>query len=451
LVLGLNLKAAWTQEVTERERLEEELRREELEPTALPEQRMLYEYGGWLRTSYSWFDHVPDEMVLDHYDLRLWGSLNIDQTLFCYVRIRTGYVNYWEDRMRGRGSDVTGPNLDMGFVSLDLDQALKKYADEEIPWDVRAQFGRQFFDLGRGLVMRDVQDGGQFQVRTKNWKVKALGSRSIRSRDNVDRSVPGFTDSYRVFAGTQWTYTGFDRHDPYVYYLDQFDRSDERPEDPAQEYWYDSRYVGLGSTGELSRHCRYYAELSLERGESYAQGATTQREDVKAHALDLGLDYFFPVHTSPRVGMEWAYGSGDNDRGSVTNTVPGNQPNTIDTNYLYFGFIESGYSLAPRLSNLQFIRVGGTFRPLEGSEHFDRLQVGCNFFEYRKDEAGAPISDFRADVAHEEVGSELDFLVYWRIFHDLAFSTRYGVFYPGKAYTDRSSREFLIASLTYSF
>ncbi len=454
LMVSLMTLPGWAQEFgePERERLIEEERRAELEPTALPEQRLLLEYGGWYRSTYAWFDDIGNEVVMMHQDLRLWASGNLDDVLFGYGRIRLGYVDYGEgDDQRGRNHDGKGPNLDMGFLSLDVNKALEKYSEGALPWDVRVQGGRQYYHLGRGLVMRDVQDGVQLFVRSKYLDFRGLGSWTIRSRDNVDRSVPGFTESHRLFLGGQLDYTGFDKHTPYVYFLSQDDYSEELPEDPLQEYRYDSNYLGLGSVGELFRNARYYTEVSLQRGESYATGTTTKREDVKAYALDLGLDYFFPCHTHPRLGVEWAYGSGDDDRMSVTNAVGGNQPDSIDTNYLYFGVINTGYALAPRLSNLQFIRVGGTLKPFQGSEHFDRLEVGCNFFEYRKDEASGAISDFRANRDHEDVGSALDFIVFWRIFHDLQLSAKYGVFYPGKAYSSRASREFLLTSITYSF
>jgi hypothetical protein len=136
---------------------------------------------------------------------------------------------------------------------------------------------------------------------------------------------------------------------------------------------------------------------------------------------------------------------------SPTNTLNGNLPGTDDDNFLYFGFINTGYAIAARLSNLQFLRLGGSFRPFEGNPVLDHLELGANCFFYWKDETRGGISDWRADLANQEIGRELDLFLHWQILSDLAFSVRFGTFCPGDAYSHETERSFLATSVTYSF
>ena len=47
---------------------------------------------------------------------------------------------------------------------------------------------------------------------------------------------------------------------------------------------------------------------------------------------------------------------------------------------------------------------------------------------------------------------EADAYIYWRIFSDLSATLRYGVFFPGEAFSGgREARHFLFSALTYSF
>jgi len=39
----------------------------------------------------------------------------------------------------------------------------------------------------------------------------------------------------------------------------------------------------------------------------------------------------------------------------------------------------------------------------------------------------------------------------WRILSDLAWTIRYGRFFPGQAYADRDPRDFLYTALNFSF
>ena len=59
--------------------------------------------------------------------------------------------------------------------------------------------------------------------------------------------------------------------------------------------------------------------------------------------------------------------------------------------------------------------------------------------------------DLTADVQSGYLGWEIDVYANWEITHDLACTARYGVFFPGKAFSDRTTRTFLLVGMTWSF
>ena len=81
---------------------------------------------------------------------------------------------------------------------------------------------------------------------------------------------------------------------------------------------------------------------------------------------------------------------------------------------------------------------------------FGRLQVGGNLFLYNKLMADAPIDEPTSDDRYLGMGA--DVFMSWQISSDVAVSTHYGVFMPGKAIeTDNDCRHFLFTGLTYAF
>ena len=112
---------------------------------------------------------------------------------------------------------------------------------------------------------------------------------------------------------------------------------------------------------------------------------------------------------------------------------------------------DTGIALAPTVSNLHIWRVGGALAPLEKWEFLRDFEIGTNWFLYHKNAAHGAISDPLADEFNGYVGWEMDYFINWRLSSDLAWTMRYGTFYPGSAYTDRDTRHFLFTGITWSF
>ena len=454
--------------------------------TAEVQQRFQYDYGGMLRYTVQWFeDHGPPRInpftfgtpaplvtdfqgsrTLNDWDFRPWLSASLDGVHFAFIRGQLDFLQYGSGDSYTRNSDWRGPFVDLGFYRLDLDEAGRVYHGQQVErWAADLSVGRQFLFLGRGTSFALVTDALSLDWSYSNWSGLVFGSQSVRHYDNIDRTVAGFTRSDRAFFGAELEYQALDHHRPYAYVLVQRDRSDESPRDPFQEYDYDSEYWGLGIAGEALfgeaelavgiANLRYFGEIIIERGDSFPSGSVLSQEPIRSWAVDTGLVYYVDCPTRPRFLVQFARGSGDEHRRSANNTAGGNLAGTTDRGFLGFGFVNTGYSFAPLLSNLQFVRLAGAFRPLEGCCPWrsSDLELGSSFFWYWRPEEDGGVSDLRVDMQGDDfLGSEIDLFVNWRVSSDLYLLLNYAVFWPndGSFSLDRS-RQFLTGNLTWLF
>ena len=218
--------------------------------------------------------------------------------------------------------------------------------------------------------------------------------------------------------------------------------------------------MGVGFSGQLARNLGYRAEGMYEFGRSHPDRSagqrskalnTSDRERIRAYAFDIGLDWYMDAESRPRVSLDYGLATGDEQRGSVTDTIGGNRPGSHDRNFLYFGFMDTGFNSALRFSNLRFVRLDGSFRPFHDVPLLTNMETGLTYYYYQKDERSGGISDTQSNRAHRTVGQEFDLYANWKLFSDLSFSFRYGLFLPGSAYSEKSSRHYYLGSLTYSF
>ena len=135
----------------------------------------------------------------------------------------------------------------------------------------------------------------------------------------------------------------------------------------------------------------------------------------------------------------------------------GNLPGTTDEGFLGFGYPYTGFSLAPLMSNLEFVRLGAAFRPFENCcrdcfcDRFRHWEIGANFYAYWRPEANGGISDVRADLFGEHfLGNELDISLNARMSSDLFLLLNYGIFSPSdESFSDDSTRQFIHWSLNW--
>jgi len=415
--------------------------------------RFLIDYGVWLDFRYTNYkDDDNDSGAVDvlretmEADNRFWLKVNIkppveaeyDNEHIFYFRLKNLYIKRFPEDTTGV-YDHEGPHLDYAYGILDF----RPY---------KIEIGRRYFNVGRGIAYSNVNDGFTINYQKPGWNFGVLASHTLPHEDNIDASVPGFTkDSDRYYFAVGVGYAGIPKHQLYTYYLVQRDFSNEEPGDPDQQYQYNSDYWGIGSKGEVNSHLDYWVEIIKQGGESYVFG-TNEKSNVDAFAANIGAEYHRDITGHPRLTFEYAYGSGDSERTSVTDTNGGNLTGD-DNNFLYFGYFPAGYALAPRLSNIHIYRLGGILKPLEKFRFFKDLTIAVDYFWYFKDKSEGGISDTEATANSRDIGSEVDITLSWQIFSDLQWSLSYGHFMPGDAFVDSANDadNYFSNSLTLTF
>lgn len=413
-------------------------------------QKWTWEYGGWLNYQFNDYsdsdnDHAaPDS--LDYYqttDLRWWlkGTYWQRETQrhhTFYLRLKNQYFNR-DGVSPGDKYDLKGPLVDYAYGIVDFK-----------PWKV--EVGRKYYLIGKGIAYSDVHDGARVHFIKPFGYVNGFISHTLPHETNIDISVPGaLKESERYFYGINLGYTGILSQEFYTYYILQRDMSDESPENFSREYMYDSEYAGLGARGLISEKWNYSAELIYQTGEGRIS-STNEVSPVRAWGGDVEVSFEPETKHYPVFSVEYAFGSGDAERSSVTDTVGGNLTGR-DTNFLYFGYLSTGFAMAPRLSNLHMIRAGADWTPFPSSMWLKRLTMSLDYYRFFKHKSTGAISDSEASLDENDVGSEVDIGFEWKVFSDLTASFEFGHFMPGDAYLDSSdtAEDFISLSLTHTF
>ncbi len=445
----------------ERQRALERENEQKLQLELPPAQRFRVDWGGWYNFYFFLFDDgVESSRTLREYDLRLWASLSADRGIHQgYVRMRTTFDDWNHGDQFGVGlnesareDDLDGPNLERGWYQFDLAKALRSYGDLEGDYELKFKIGRDLVSVGTGYAIDLELDHVMVQGELLDFQTNFIAGKTPSSTQNIDRSLPVAGHSRRCFYIIEERYVGWDEHEPFVYIAWQDDHTKEDPRDPLQGFRYDSTYVGFGSVGELIDNLRYSSEWVIERGRDYNFERFLKKTDIKAWAFDHQLDYFFQHKTKPVLSAEWMFASGDANRlGSPTDAVGGNRNDFVDRGFIGFGFRDTGLAFAPRLSNIHVWRLGTAFRPLPDIEVLRDLELGTDWYLFYKNRSSAAVSDGLADQQSGYLGWEMDYFANYRIFSDLSWTVRFGSFFPGDAFSDQTTRTFLLTGITWSF
>lgn len=444
-----------SEQFLQQQRRLQEQAREQLDRELPVSQKFRVDYGGWFDTYFYLFDDgVESSRTLRQYNMRLWSGFSADQGIHeGYIRIRATYDDWNHgDNYTRNHDDLNGPNLERGWYQFDVAKALRKYGDTAAPFELKVKVGREFIDIGTGYAISLPLDMVSVVAEAGSFETSLITGWTPASTENIDRSIPVADHSYRNFWIIQERYLGFDKHTPFVYIAWQDDHTSEDPPNYLQNYEYDSRYIGWGSTGELVKNLRYSTEWVLERGSSYGDNRFLHTDEIKAWGFDQRLDYYFQHETKPVLSLQYMFGSGDRDRlGSPTNAEGGNRGDYVDNSFVGFGFRDTGIAFAPRMSNIHVWRAGGAFRPLPKVEVAKDLELGTDWYLFWKHHRAAAVSDFTADEQSGYLGWEMDYYANYRITSDLSWTLRFGTFFPGDAFSDQTTRTFLLTGLSWSF
>jgi len=470
VVLVLMIGAGHLQAQTsssQRERLLAEPFRLMMDQEVPTEKRALLDWGGWFRSSYWGLDEKVDRDFdgrkdvfrgLREQELRLWGFFNIDQVHNFYGRMKLDYLD-WNNSSsyNNNESDWQGPNLDRGWYDFRLSRYRAAYGIAQTDYDLGLRVGRQYVEFGTGLALSVPLDAILLTGYYRDWQLTALGALSIPSSYNIDRSFSGNSKESRCYWGIELRYRGWIDHQPFVYYFEQADKdagSVRTFVNNQQSFGYDSRYVGLGSTGRFfHKDLLYICEVVGEFGKSYAWPGVDERQNIHAWAFDTELRYLLRDARLTQFELEYLLASGDSDRtSSPTNTIGGNKPHSVDHSFVGWGFRDTGLTMAPRPSNLGMIRLGASTFPMNNLKQFQGFKVGTNLYLFHKQQGEGAVSDnLSSDHPSSYLGSEMDLYADWRLTSDLSWMVRYGLFLPGDAFSQGSARHLLYTGVTLSF
>ncbi|MBN1845864.1 MAG: alginate export family protein [Sedimentisphaerales bacterium] len=469
---------------SQRQRILDEPFRLQMDEQVPTDKRVIFDWGGWFRSSYWALDEDVDRGLPNRDDgyhaarwqqLRLWGYLNLDDVHRFYAR---GKLDYWDwnhaTSYDHNDSDWDGANLDRGWYDFRLSRYQAAYGEPAGDLDLALRIGRQYVEFGSGLALSVPLDAVIASVFYQDWQLTGMLAQSISSTNNVDRSIPGNTKEDRCYWGVQLRYNGWADHEPFAYYFAQTDKDggDEYVlpvpnrdlEFYNQKFGYDSQYVGLGSTGKFfHRDLQYVVEVAGQWGKSYAYepwllppvGSLQEqenRQNIQTWIFDTELRYIPRDSRQSEVSVEYLLASGDPDRiFTPTNTVGGNRPHTDDRSFSAWGYRNTGLVLAPRLSNLGMVRAGASTFPVKQIQALRELRIGANCFIYHKQQSEGAASDTLSSKPNIFLGSEFDIYADWRITSDLAWTINYGVYLPGDAFACQKDRQMLYSAISLNF
>jgi len=413
------------------------------------------DWGGWIGAYlFLWDDGINSSRTYRQTDLRVWGRLGLEGGAHqIYARGILSYKDFNSgDSYNGNDNDWEGMNLERGYYEFDLRNLIRYHEQREADYNVNFKIGRDLVEWGTGYTLSLMLDHVAITGEWHDVSVTGLFANTPGSLNDFDQTRAGWNDMDRNFLGVQVKYHGLKKHEPFFYALWQNDQNSSRYIfRPRQRFDYDSFYLGLGSRGELARNLLYSTEWVYEQGDSHSSNRTGRTDDIAAWAFDAQLRYTPQVKMRPSVLFEYMFASGDGDRiGSPTNTIGGNTRGN-DKSFIGFGFRDTGLSFAPLLTNVHIWRAGGSFYPFEDVQALERMELGTDWFLYHKHHRDGAVSDITANVQSGYLGWEMDYFVNWKLASDVAWTVRYGLFFPGSAFSDQTTRTFLLTGVSWNF
>jgi hypothetical protein len=437
-----------------------------------PDQRVFVDYGAYVSANYlSLTDPELKNRTLFQYDLVTYGQINVDGVHEVLFRGRLSYKSFNEGDNFGDDTSGLDCELERFYYRFNLTRAITAYSDAEPQADVAIQFGRDLVTWGNGLTLSQTLDAVRFTAEFSALSVELLAGMTPQRTVDFDSSRPDFDDdTHRNFFGIMLS-RRFGNHQPYAYLLIQRDHNGNdtlsiplsETENLVTRFDYDSYYIGVGSRGALTDQLAYGVEFAWEGGRGLSDslgfddgGNPLQfdqtREEIRAWAFDLQLDYLCGDPGNTRLSFETVLASGDSDRQHTSNTLGGNLPGTYDRAFNAFGFLNTGVAFSPAISNIIIVRAGASTFPLHDADPFKRLQVGADVLAFAKLDRDAPIDEFTETGRY--LGFEPNVYFNWQIASDITLSARYGVFFPCEAIADEADdepRHFIYAGVTFAF
>jgi alginate production protein len=227
---------------------------------------------------------------------------------------------------------------------------------------------------------------------------------------------------------------------PYIAYRN--DRSNQ---------WSRPLFIGIHSSGEISKRMDYWAEFAWVKGEEKTDGVSNGTFDFEGIGFDVGTIYEFDSPIKPSIITGFAFGSGDNtpdddlDKGFRQTGLHDNSDKLAGvTSVNYYGEL-----FDPELSNLMVFTIGTGIKPQES------LSLEAIYHYYLQDQKDDEIRDASVDAdptgLSRDLGSEIDFVIGWRHSKKLDLKASFGMFLPGDAFSDQTDDTAYLAILKLKY
>ncbi|MBN2402826.1 MAG: alginate export family protein [Spirochaetes bacterium] len=404
-------------------------------------------YGGWITTAViDQYSSNTSNLISSVSMARIWLKTTLPYNSHIYLRGKDVYTYYIKQPEDADNKNENNIDLDVGYFYMSL-------LNNSINYSV----GRKFYILGSGIIFNGRGDGGEFNYYSKYADLKLFGAYTgfLNKDSNPYKLVSDLytDDGKRIFAGGTIS-KSFYNQTFYLSGLFQMDKNDEMDDTsyPDAESTYNSQYYAIGFKGTF-KNAFYFGEYIIERGESYTgPESTTKKQDIKASAATLNLNYYFSIMLRPVLVVQYAYGSGDSDKNNPSS--PTGNTDKDDKGFMYFGSYSGGYALRPYLSNIHIYRIGAAISPLSNSNNImlKRINLSAIYSNYQKDVANSTINAGEATEPNKDIGHGFDVGLTWQIFSDLSFFGNYAVFVPGSAYASgEKNRTFIMGGINLSF
>lgn len=372
---------------------------------------------------------------------KIWAKSYLWNNSFFYIRGKDSYLGVQtNDRSYSPVKSKNVLDLDLAYISISSDTG-----------NLNLSIGRKFYYIGSGLVLNDRGDGSEVSWTGYGLGLNLVGLYTgllIKDNNPYKLSTRDYSDgSERAFAGGTAN-AEFINQKFYVFALVQQDLSNKNSTENTE---YNSQYYGTGLEGIIFENFSYFAEFVYETGNSYID-KTDKKSSISAYAVNSEIDYYIPVILKPAITVQYAYGSGDSDRDTYSDSVRPDGSNGKDNGFISFGTYSGGYALKPVLSNIHVFRAGLAIAPFSGTETslLSKMSVGSKYSYYRKDKKKSCINSGEAELPDFNVGQGIDASLRWQMFYDLSMYVNYGLFLPGKAYNDKGKQNFIIAGINIS-
>jgi hypothetical protein len=418
-----------------------------------------WDFGGTVRLRYETRDGFGIAGSPGSMDFREKGADVSNAYLLSRVRLRAGYTSKWWGALaEGRSSAVAdddrvaslapvrkeghGPESD----TIDLHQAYVTLGNhKEFP--VSMKVGRQELSYGEERIVGAfgwnnigrVFDAAKVRWQNEWFGVDAFGSRVVIPEDERFNVV----NDYDWFWGFYASSTQIPKHTVDLYFLGRnasvqaltAEPSPQAPQPSARDiYTLGIRFKSLPAQfGPWD----YTLDLIGQLGDfrDVRAGAPTERLEHQAYAAVAQGGYTFTeTWGTPRLGLEYAYGSGDND---VADGKHGTFENLFPTNHKFYGYADFC-----SLQNLHDVRTILQLKPhaqvsvaVEG-HLFWLADTSDNFYNVggapRGGTGTTPGTGYGINSDYSNfVGSEIDFIAGWAATRFAQLEAGYAHFFHG--------------------